>query len=96
MGKVNGLWMDLNLDVESHDVTGEAIMEAMAEARLVIAGVSSIHAAESSHHRFDDMMAFCEKCGRTAHEITEKNTHGHCTGMPLVEPMVRVMKMRTR
>ena len=84
MGKVNALWMDQNRDLESHDVTGEAAMEAMAEAEGI---------PESSHHRFDDTMTFCEKCGVRARDTSHLDG---CTGTPKAGPMVRVMKVRAR
>ena len=97
MGKVNGLWMDQNLDLEQYDVTGESVMEAMAEAATYTVEAT---AAGSKHHRFDDTMTFCEKCGKSMESFKDELIVSYipatCTGTPKAGPMVRVMKVRTR
>ena len=93
MGKVNGLWMDQNIDLESYDVTGEDVMEPISLDHVA-------EALESMHHRFDDTMTFCEKCGKSMESFKDELIVRYipitCTGTPKIEPMVRVMKVRAR
>ena len=86
MGKVNALWMDENIDLESHDVTGMSVIDEVPISKF---------------HQFDGAYsgAFCEKCGKSLRGISDD--HGStnlpdCTGIPKIEPMVRVMKVRAR
>ena len=89
MGKVNGLWMDEHLILDSWDITGmdvaEAISVEQAEGRI------------STQHSFGGIGGlYCEKCGRSIKDVTDLANYGDCAGVPDITPMVRELKARVR